>query len=143
MNLRFLMKLSIIVKIFPFILENSFYRTIRLYLLYYIKRNQKWGWDTTGFYRQNTERANAVSNMLADEKSKKIYLGMTKFRQTRCKKDYPFHVVNEEQYFLKELKFDKDEIFIDCGAYTGDTIDQFFKHCREYEKIVALDNMIV
>jgi FkbM family methyltransferase len=90
------------------------------------------------YYTQNTERVNAIANMLADERSKENYLGMIKFRQTCSKKDYPV-ISNETQYFIKELKLSEDEVFIDCGAFIGDTIDNFLKYCPEYKQIVAFE----
>jgi len=91
------------------------------------------------FLSKNSERINAVANMLADEKSKKTYLGMVKFRQTCRKKDFPMSYYEKTPYFIKELNLNKDEVFIDCGAYTGDTIDVFLKHCPDYNQIVAFE----
>ena len=139
MCFKWLFKLGIVAKIFPFILDSSLIGTIRFYLLYYAKQNQEWGWDIDGFYSQNAERINAVVNILADEKSKYIYTGMIKFRQTRDKKDYPFHVIKETSYFIKELNLGENEVIIDCGAYDGDTIDQFLKHCPKYKQIIAFE----
>ena len=91
------------------------------------------------FLIRNTERINAISNILADERSKESYLGMVKFRQTRLKKDFPFSIYHNKQYFIDELKFGSDEVFIDCGAFTGDTIDEFIEHCPNYKQIVAFE----
>jgi len=91
------------------------------------------------FLARNSERINAVADMLADEKSKKTYLGMIRFRQTCQKKDFPNSFCEKLPYFIKELKLDKDEVFIDCGAYTGDTINDFLKYCPEYKQIVAFE----
>jgi FkbM family methyltransferase len=90
------------------------------------------------YYAQNAERVNMVANMLADEQSKENYLGMIKFRQTCNKKDYPI-ISDETQYFIKELKLVEDEIFIDCGAFIGDTIGDFLRYCPEYKQIVAFE----
>ncbi|MDR2554043.1 MAG: FkbM family methyltransferase [Fibromonadaceae bacterium] len=94
--------------------------------------------NAIAFFIQNTERVNAVANMLADEQSRNEYLGMVKFRQTHCKKDFP-KLKYEPEYFLSNLKFSKDEVFIDCGAFIGDTVDDFLKHCSEYKQIVAFE----
>jgi len=90
------------------------------------------------FFAQNAERVNAVAKMLADEQSRNEYLGMVKFRQTHCKKDFP-KLKYEPEYFLSDLKFGKDEVFIDCGAFIGDTIDEFLIRCPEYKRIVAFE----
>jgi FkbM family methyltransferase len=90
------------------------------------------------YYTKNAERVNAIANMLADEYSKESYLGMIKFRQTYDKKKYPI-TSDEYQYFIKEFKFNKNEVFLDCGAFIGDTIDIFLKHCPYYDRIVAFE----
>jgi len=94
--------------------------------------------QASAYYTQNTDRINAIANMLTDEQSKECYLAMIKFRQTCNKKDYPV-ASDEAQYFIKELKLNKDEVFIDCGAFIGDTIDNFLKSCPEYKHIVAFE----
>jgi hypothetical protein len=91
------------------------------------------------FLAKNLDRIEAIVNMLADELSKKSYLGMIKFRQTCKKKDFPFSCYVKHQYFIDEVKLTKDEVFIDCGAYIGDTIDEFLKHCPEYKQIIAFE----
>jgi hypothetical protein len=91
------------------------------------------------FLAKNAERVESVANMLADEKSRKTYLGMVKFRQTYKKKDFPTSYYEKIQYFIKEMKLSKDEVFIDCGAYIGDTIDEFLKRCPDYKQIVAFE----
>ena len=92
------------------------------------------------FFTQNAERVCTVANMLADEKSRNTYLGMVKFRQTRKKRDFPILAVESSpQYFIDKLKLNNKEIFVDCGAYDGDTIDDFLKHCPDYKHIIALE----
>ena len=104
----------------------------------HILKSRSYTQQRTLYYTQNAERVNAIANMLADEKSKESYLGVIKYRQTYNKKDYPV-TSDETQYFIKELKLDKDEVFIDCGAFTGDTISNFLKYCPEYKQIVAFE----
>ena len=94
--------------------------------------------NAIAFFTENSERINAIANMLADEQSKREYLGMVKFRQTRCKKDYP-KFKYEPEYFFDKLKLAQDEVFIDCGAYIGDTVDEFLKRCPEYKQIAAFE----
>jgi FkbM family methyltransferase len=97
-----------------------------------------WGYDTEGYFEQNKQRVDAVANMLADKKSKQIYRGIIKYRQTHLKRDFPFHIVRETHYFPKEIKLGENEVFIDCGA-SGHTIDFFIKHCPKYKQIIAFE----
>jgi FkbM family methyltransferase len=126
-----------------FLRDNFLWRSIKPYYHYYVDHARDFSLvsngDAASFFDKNAERVKAVASVLADEESKKIYLGMVKFRQTHCKKDYPFHAFREEQYFIKKLKLGKDEIFVDCGAFTGDTIDLFLRRCKEYKQIIAFE----
>lgn len=43
------------------------------------------------------------------------------------------------QYFDKDiLRFSEDEVFVDCGAYTGDTAAEFIEHCNNKYKCIYL-----
>jgi len=127
-----------------FLKDNFLWRKIRIYYNYIKFLNFEANFDvpkenSISFYTQNIERIKLIANILADEKSKNILLGLIKFRQTHNKKDFPFCPIKEEQYFFKEIKLNKDEVFIDCGAYIGDTIYKFKKRCRKYKQIVAFE----
>jgi FkbM family methyltransferase len=91
------------------------------------------------FLADNPERIGRVAGMLADDKSRETYLGIVKFRQTGFKKDFPLSYWEKKQYFVSELGLGKDEVFVDCGAFTGDTIDAFVKHCGGYKAIIAFE----
>jgi FkbM family methyltransferase len=118
---------------------SRYYHSIRHYILYNNKYQNYVDQNAVLFFTQNQPRLNTVVNMLADDKSKMAYIGMAKYRQTRNKKDFPTEYVVAIEYFIEEMRFNKDEVFIDCGAYCGDTINDFFKYCREYKKIIAFE----
>ena len=102
------------------------------------KKTRKQNEDAINFYTNNFERVKNVVAMLADEESKNVLLQLIKYRQRFQKEDFPNSNV-ENQYFINEVKFSNNEIFIDCGAYNGDTIDKFIKHCPNYACIVAFE----
>nr|WP_315018192.1 FkbM family methyltransferase [uncultured Campylobacter sp.] len=80
-------------------------------------------------------------NLLIDEKSKEVYKAVLKFKLTE---DYTY-LINvkddvKKQYFDEVVKFSDEEVFVDCGGYTGDTIEAFlkavdnkFKHIYSFE----------
>jgi FkbM family methyltransferase len=76
---------------------------------------------------------------LADAKSKKIYSDLLKFRQTLS----PVHLPDpsEDQYFPNGFwKLHNDEIFVDAGAYNGDTLAQFIDKTKgRFNKYIALE----
>lgn len=80
------------------------------------------------FTAPEISRIVTLYNLLEDEKSKKVYKGVLKFKLTE---DYHYllEIKDElkDQYFDKVVKFNEDEVFIDCGGYTGDTIEAFIK----------------
>lgn len=53
--------------------------------------------------------------------------------------DLPKFMRGGGAYFNGMLKFQKDEIMVDCGAYDGDTALAFVDHCPHYQKIYALE----
>lgn len=95
--------------------------------------------NATKLFTENADRINTITNTLSDEKSKVIYNYIIKFRQKGIQKKVPPEYCDEVQYFMDEMKFSKDEVFVDCGAYNGDTIEKFFKYCPEYKQIIAFE----
>ncbi len=81
-------------------------------------------------------------DLLEDEKSKKVFMNVLKFKLTE---DFHYTISVRDkvslQYFDKEvISFSDDEVFIDCGAYIGDSVEAFlkatngkFKHIYSYE----------
>lgn len=95
--------------------------------------------EAIAFYTQHSKRVETVASWFADERSKDEYLGMVKFRQSQRRKDYPRCNLKTPEYFIGEMTLDKDEVFVDCGAYIGDTIDLFVERCPTYKRIIAFE----
>lgn len=96
--------------------------------------------DRQEFYKKNEERVKNNINCLEDELSKTIYKKMIKYRCERKRKDFPKDI-EKNRYFPKDIiKLNDDEVFIDCGAYTGDTIEDFIQAFNnKYKKIVCFE----
>jgi len=95
------------------------------------------------FFEQNTERIKQITELFCDEESKKTFNKMIKFRQTGKKSDYISHG-RQTQYFINDFfTYGKNEILIDCGAYDGDTIENFLKLPNmDYEQIIVFEPSI-
>ena len=93
--------------------------------------------DAIAFYAQNAGRVAAVTGMFADARDKLIFEKIIRFRQTYAKCDYP-PCERKPQYF-HVFQFGNDEAYIDCGAYMGDTLDEFIKNCPRYKHIAAFE----
>ena len=92
------------------------------------------------FFRINENKVDFVANLLADSESKKTFLAVVNFRCTGNKKNVPNHG-EQNQYFVNDFfEYGKDEVLIDCGAFTGDTIESFLVLPNmEYKKIIAFE----
>lgn len=91
------------------------------------------------FYEHNEGRIQSNAKIFADEESRKIYLKAINFRRTHRLKDRPQFCV-EDEYFNSLTKLTSKEVLVDCGAYTGDTIEEFVTQTKNrYKKIIAFE----
>jgi len=96
-----------------------------------IKRSKKW-------FSEN--RIMDVYDMLADEESKRVYASLLTNRIAFGR--YPYsQLFSGNQYFPNFFIFHNSEVFVDCGAYTGDTLIQFINNMpgHEYKEIYAFE----
>lgn len=94
------------------------------------------------FFKDNEERINKISGYLADKKSKDIYRKVIKFRQTHNRKDRPYFTPTfYDQYFAKNIvKLNDKEVFVDCGAFSGDTTELFLANCHgNFKNIICFE----
>lgn len=83
-----------------------------------------------------------VIKLLEDQTSRDIAMLRTKFYQTGDLKYIMSMPVDTNQYFNKFYynHIDESEVFVDCGAYTGDSISGFIKCVNNtYKKIYAFE----
>ena len=88
------------------------------------------------FVHKHQERIQTVHTYLGDEFSKKTLV------KTNVSGDdqYLFEVLDQNQYFPDVVTIDSSEIFVDGGAYTGDTLAEFMLRSKEkYCKYYALE----
>lgn len=91
------------------------------------------------FLVRNREKYRAVFNLLADEMSRKIYIERIKrvFLLTDIS-----HIMSpaKEQYFDEKVELTEQEVFVDCGAYIGDTAMEFIRRVKEkYRQIYMFE----
>lgn len=75
--------------------------------------------------KNNINDIEKVYNLLEDEKSREAMLGIINHRLTNT-----FNCIkySKNQYFdVDIIKMDEEEIFLDGGAYIGDTLEEFIK----------------
>lgn len=102
------------------------------------KNNPQSRQQSTAYFENNQKRIKQILANLADEKSKKILKQQIQFR---CDgRPLPLGTP-KDQYFVKNIiSLSNAEVFVDCGAFTGDSIRRFLKACKNtYKKIVAIE----
>jgi len=92
------------------------------------------------YFSEHQKDIDAVVALLADDLSKQVYLDVIRYRQTHNPKDMPVHS-RSDQYFVKDIvPITEQEVFIDCGAFDGDTMKDFIKVTKgHYKKIVCFE----
>lgn len=105
------------------------------YLIYPCECQQ---WDMQ-LLRQNNEKIQQIRSVLEDERSREVFDNILKYRETGDFQ-YILRSVGDTQYFPAFLQLRNDEIFVDCGAYCGDTTLEFLKYTNgNYKKIYAFE----
>lgn len=90
------------------------------------------------YFAQNQAKIQRIIQHLADTVSQKLFSELISCRinhalpQMRCE---------DTQYFPQDIfQLGSPEVFVDCGAYTGDTILNFRRFCNNhYKHIVAFE----
>lgn len=92
--------------------------------------------------REDEEKINFVKKSLCDDKSIKTFENLLQYRLSN-KDDLIMEVYESEhqQYFPgKEILTTlPGEVFIDAGAYNGETSEKFSKWCKDYSKIYLME----
>lgn len=78
-------------------------------------------------FTKNSDKVMEVFDLFDDYKSREVYADMILARMG--KKSMNLDLISSNQYFgINEFtKRRNDEIFVDCGAYVGDTIEDYIK----------------
>lgn len=87
------------------------------------------------------EQIDSVFSLLEDDKSKKVFSTLIEIRKTGDIQLLNDILFDNIQYFDKDVwHFSNDEILLDVGAFTGDTILEFLKFTDyKYKKIIAME----
>ena len=100
--------------------------------------NAQYFMDNISDIKENIKKYSFVyHHLLQDEDSKRTFLNMmlSKVFIDLRYIELAYKKVNT-QYFDPEIfNFTEEEVYIDCGAYTGDSAEDFIKSCPGYKKI--------
>ncbi|MEH2414964.1 FkbM family methyltransferase [Nostoc sp.] len=89
---------------------------------------------------QQAENIKKAFSIWADEQSRHEYLVQLRWRMV-LDFDSLSSPVSQEQYFPQDIfTLSPTDVFVDCGAYNGDTIESFLKHQSSFlGRIIALE----
>lgn len=89
---------------------------------------------------KNYDKINQVYGCLADEESRITFTNILKARLSGDS-DYLKETISAGlQYFDKEIiSFDQNTVYLDIGAYNGDTIGGFTTIAKDYKKIYGME----
>lgn len=92
------------------------------------------------YFSEHQKELTEISSFFADELSREVYFSAIKYRQTHNPKDMPVYS-KDDQYFVKDVvPLTENEVFIDCGAFDGDTMKAFIKTTKgKYQSIVCFE----
>ncbi len=82
------------------------------------------------FFEKNNDRVKNVLSLLCDQESKDVFSKMIDFRCFSVYKKLPNYSVKTQYFFNDFFNYSENEVFVDCGAYNGDTIRKFKKYMK-------------
>lgn len=101
--------------------------------------NADMSWLDLDFYRQHKERFKSTRDILADEISRQTFDAFIKGCTIGDTEDLD-RLCTEGQYFNDLTGSCKAGCFVDCGAYTGDTIESAFDFFGDrIERVIAFE----
>ena len=94
--------------------------------------------DFKEFFLTHQDRFQATYDCLSDDLSRTIMRG---YLQARIYNNYDIlaQTYDKNNYFTSPLSFGQNEVFVDCGAYDGDTCLEFVKNVPNYVHIYAFE----
>ena len=91
------------------------------------------------YYEKHIDEIKCVRDVLSDERSRVIYDSIFYYRLTG-KIEYLLPVEEDEEKSWRELSLSSSEVFVDCGAYNGDTILRFLRLTEgKYNRIIGIE----
>lgn len=91
-------------------------------------------------YTQSADIRSAFS-LWGDDISRQEYLGQLQWRTSLERETLPPHLPQQDIYFPEDIIVPRpDEVFVDCGAFDGDTVQEFIKRRNStFGKIIAVE----
>lgn len=92
------------------------------------------------FISKYSEQISNAYSLLADEQSRRVFENTLKFYYTGDISLLDEITTDKSEAFNEILKLGDNEVYVDLGAYNGDTIDEFLHYSGgAYRKIIAFE----
>ncbi len=92
------------------------------------------------YFAEHKKDIDRIAGLLADNLSKEVYYDAIAYRTSHNPKDLPVYS-RHNQYFVKDIvPLSENEVFVDCGAFDGDTMKDFIKATKgNYRHIICFE----
>lgn len=99
------------------------------------------GVELPGKIFAQAEEVRKTFHLWADETSRREFLGQLLWQTSLDRSILPTHLPQNEIYFADELLVPlENEVFVDCGAFDGDSIQEYLsRRANSFEKIYAVE----
>ena len=92
------------------------------------------------FIVKNAENMNKAYELLADDLSRRVFENVLMFYHTGDIALLDHITTDKDEAFNNILKLGKNEVYLDLGAYNGDTVEEFLRYTGgAHKKIIALE----
>lgn len=92
------------------------------------------------FYNKHCAEIDLAYNLMADDTSKRIFKGYIEFLYGGRLDTLKSITTLEDEAFRNILKLTENEVYVDIGAYRGDTVDTFLSYTKEnYNHIICAE----
>lgn len=93
--------------------------------------------ETRDFLKENKERIQNMLKLLEDEKSRRTWKAVMLFKAKRKPIPKKLYSTNDEYFVKGIIEIDDNEVFIDGGAYIGDSTQQLIDIARRKRKRIG------
>ncbi len=96
------------------------------------------GLFTRTYAQMHREELIWLNKILADEESRKVLANVLSYKQSG-RIDYLFECESDDDENWLLLRPSTDDVYMDLGAYTGDTVQQFIRLAGGFKRIIAVE----
>ncbi len=91
------------------------------------------------YFEQNEQWLDEVYDLLEDEESREVYRRLINYKLSGSLDTLMGAESDRETAYREILELRGDEVYVDGGAYDGDTVREFINHVKTYRKIYAIE----